>query len=51
MLPVDNSQDWFWTRRWQEREREVDAHVATGRVQVHEDADEFLQHVDDLTGS
>jgi hypothetical protein len=25
-------QRWFWGERWQEMEREVDAHVSAGRV-------------------
>ena len=29
-LPVPADQRWFWAERWQEREREVDEHVAAG---------------------
>ncbi|WP_062378465.1 AbrB/MazE/SpoVT family DNA-binding domain-containing protein [Demequina pelophila] len=47
-LPVDAAQAWFWTERWQEREREVDDHVAAGRVTVHSDGDDFLAHLDRL---
>jgi nucleoside 2-deoxyribosyltransferase len=32
----------------QEREKEVDEHVAAGRVTVHDDADAFLAHLDQL---
>lgn len=45
-LPVPADQAWFWTRHWQERERDVDAHVAVGQVTVHDDVDDFLAHVD-----
>ena len=48
VLPVAADQAWFWTERWQEREREVDAHVEAGRVQVHDDGDDFLAHLDAL---
>lgn len=48
-VPVPADQAWYWTQRWQEREREVDEHVAAGRVAVHEDGDDFLAHVDTLT--
>lgn len=44
-LPVPADQRWFWTRRWQEREQEVDEHVAGGRVTVHESAEDFLDFV------
>lgn len=47
-LPVPADQAWFWTKHWQEREREVDAHVSAGRVTVHEDVDDFLSYIDDV---
>ena len=47
-LPVPADQRWFWTHRWQEREREVDEHVEAGRLVTHESADDFLDHLDDL---
>lgn len=47
-LPVPAEQRWFWTQHWQERERAVDAHVAAGEVGVHEDANAFLEHLDQL---
>lgn len=47
-LPVPADQRWFWAERWQEREREVDEHVAAGRVAVHETAEEFLGHLEEL---
>ena len=47
-LPVPADQRWFWAERWQEREREVDKHVAAGRVAVHESTEDFLSHLDEL---
>lgn len=47
-LPVPADQRWFWTEAWQEREREVDQHVAAGRVTVHESTADFLGHLDAL---
>lgn len=47
-LPVPASQRWFWTERWQDREREVDAYVAAGEISVHADGDALLSHLDDL---
>lgn len=47
-LPVPADQAWFWTEHWQQREREVDEHVAHGRVAVHESAEAFLNHLDSL---
>ena len=50
-LPVPADQRWFWTQHWQEREHEVDEHVAAGRITVHETTDDFLAHLDELAGS
>lgn len=47
-LPVPADQAWFWTERWQQREQEVDEHVAEGRVQVHESTEDFLDHLGSL---
>lgn len=49
-LPVPADQAWFWTQRWQEREHEVDEHVAAGRVAVHDSGTDFLEHLDKLRG-
>ncbi|TWP32753.1 AbrB/MazE/SpoVT family DNA-binding domain-containing protein [Leekyejoonella antrihumi] len=47
-LPVPAEQRWFWTERWQEREREVDEHVDAGRVTVHDSTEDFLDHLNEL---
>src|SRR5271156_6006599 len=47
-LPIPAAQRWFWEDRWQQREMEVDEHVAAGRVTVHDDGDAFLDHLDHL---
>ena len=47
-LPIPAVQRWFWAERWQEREREVDAHVQAGRVTTHESNQDFLDHLDHL---
>ena len=47
-LPVPADQAWFWIEHWQQREREVDEHVAAGRVVVHESGEAFLAHLDTL---
>lgn len=48
-LPVAADQRWFWARRWQEREQEVDEHVAAGHVTVHDDGDALVALVGDHT--
>lgn len=45
-LPIDASQAWFWTERWQTLERQADADVANGRTAQFESADAFLTELD-----
>ena len=43
---VDKEQAWFWTRRWQEGEREAEEDVRAGRIHDFDGAKEavaFLQ--------
>jgi AbrB family looped-hinge helix DNA binding protein len=47
-LPVPADQRWFWQDRWQQRENEVDKHVAAGHIIVHGDGEGFLDHLDQL---
>lgn len=47
-LPVPADQQWFWARRWQERELEVDELVAARRVTVHDDGQALLDHLETL---
>lgn len=45
-IPVD--QAWFWTDKWQKREREVDAYIAAGDLITSESTDAFLADLDEL---
>ncbi len=47
-LPVPADQAWFWTERWQQREREVDDYVVAGQVTTFDSGDDFLAHIDAL---
>lgn len=47
LLPIDAEQAWFWTERWQSMEREVDAHVAAGRVRSFDSVDDLLSSLPD----
>lgn len=42
-VAVPAGEAWFWEKRWQEGEREVDSLVAKGDLTVTEGVDEFLQ--------
>ena len=40
---VDKSQAYFWTRKWQEGEREADEDIKAGRVKAFESVDELIK--------
>ena len=40
---VDKSQAYFWTKRWQEGEREADEDIKAGRVKVFDSVDELVK--------
>ena len=43
---VDKSQAYFWTRRWQEGEREADEDIKAGRVKNFDSVDELIQDLE-----
>lgn len=47
-VAVPATQAWFWTPEWQQREREVDEHVAAGRTSTFDGEDGFTAHLDSL---
>jgi len=40
---VDKSQAYFWTKRWQEAEKEADEDIRAGRVKVFGSVDELIE--------
>jgi antitoxin MazE len=46
-LVIDPEQAWFWTKRWQQMEREADEDVASGRVRQFDSIEALLTDLDD----
>lgn len=44
---IDPHQAWFWTREWQEKEREADADLAARRATRYESDEDFLAALDE----
>jgi hypothetical protein len=44
---IDAEQAWFWTREWQQREREADRDLAAGRATRFDSDEEFLKALDE----
>jgi antitoxin MazE len=40
---VDKSQAYFWTKEWQEAEREASADIKAGRIKTFDNAEELLK--------
>jgi hypothetical protein len=46
---IDPEQAWFWTREWQEHEREADEDLAAGRATRFESDEDVLAELDERT--
>jgi AbrB family looped-hinge helix DNA binding protein len=44
---VDKEQAWFWTKRWQEGERQADEDIKAGRVYSFPDAKSAVAYLND----
>ncbi|MBI4187453.1 MAG: AbrB/MazE/SpoVT family DNA-binding domain-containing protein [Chloroflexi bacterium] len=40
---IDKSQAYFWTKKWQEGEKEADEDIKAGRVKVFDSAEELTR--------
>lgn len=49
-VTIDPAQAWFWTREWQQREREADEDIAAGRVSGWMEYDEFIDDLNQAAG-
>lgn len=45
---IDPDQAWFWTKEWQEGEREADADIAAGRGRIFMSDEEFQAALDEV---
>lgn len=47
-VSVPATEAWFWDERWNQGEREVDAHVRAGEVTVHDTVADLVAHLSAL---
>jgi hypothetical protein len=43
---VDKSQAYFWTKRWQEGEREAAGDIKAGRVKTFDSVDDLIKELE-----
>ena len=44
---VDKSQAYFWTKKWQDEEREAEEDIGAGRVKTYDSVDELISDLDE----
>ena len=44
---VDKSQAYFWTKQWQEGEKEADKDIRAGRVKTFDSVEELIKDLDE----
>lgn len=43
---IDAEQAWFWTKEWQEAEKEAEADLRAGRVKKFKNVEELIKDLD-----
>jgi len=43
---VDKNQAYFWTKKWQDAEKEADEDIRAGRVQVFDSVEELIKDLE-----
>lgn len=43
---IDASQSWFWSKEWQDAEKEAEADIMAGRVKKFKNAKELIKDLD-----
>ncbi len=43
---IDKNQTWFWTKEWQEGEREADEDIKAGRIREFDNVEDFIEELD-----
>jgi antitoxin MazE len=46
VLVIDRSQSWFWSKKWQELEKEADEDIKKGRVHKAKNVEELIKKLD-----
>ena len=48
---IDKDQTWFWTKRWQEGEEEVEEDISAGRLHQFNNAEEAIDFLHEAVDS
>ena len=46
VLVIDRSQSWFWSKEWQEKEKEVEADIKAGRIKKASGFNDLIEKIE-----
>ena len=46
VLIIDKAQSWFWTKKWQDEEKEADKDIKAGRVKTFDNVNDLMKDLD-----
>ena len=46
VLIIDKAQSWFWTKKWQDEEKEADKDIEAGRVKNFDNVNDLMKDLD-----
>lgn len=47
VIIIDRSQAWFWSKGWQEKEKEADKDIKENKLQYAKDVDDLLKKLEE----
>ncbi len=47
VLVIERSQAWFWSKGWQDKEREVEEDIKAGKLGHAKDVDDLIEQLED----
>jgi antitoxin MazE len=46
VIIIDRTQTWFWTKEWQEKEKEVEEDIKNGRIHLAKDVKDLMKQLE-----
>jgi antitoxin MazE len=46
VLIIDRSQAWFWSKKWQDKEKEADRNAKAGKLHKAKNADDLIKKLE-----
>lgn len=47
VMVIERSQAWFWSKEWQDKEREVEEDIKAGKLGHAKDVDDLIEQLED----